>query len=177
MTRTIRGSPVERYCGVPLSALIRWGQGHCAALQAVSCGFFFVSALPGERCSSVLRLASIDESESESEYMVSGKLKSPPLVPTEVALHQWRECCRSLRLLSELKGYRSTVLVLKHALDGRVCHGRSEAMPAEHGQIENGCGEVHGSEDRRWPCRIGETSCRRLGESKAPQMEMRWTRG
>ena len=35
--------------------------------EAVSCGFFLVSALPGERCSSVLRLASIDESESESE--------------------------------------------------------------------------------------------------------------
>ena len=29
-------------------------------------GFFLVSALPGERCSSVLRLASMDESESES---------------------------------------------------------------------------------------------------------------
>ena len=29
-------------------------------------GFFLVLALPGERCSSVLRLASIDESESES---------------------------------------------------------------------------------------------------------------
>ena len=36
--------------------------------ETVSCGFFFfVSALPGERCSSVLRLAAIDESESESE--------------------------------------------------------------------------------------------------------------
>ena len=35
--------------------------------EAVSCGFFFlVSALPGERCSSVLRIASIDESEFES---------------------------------------------------------------------------------------------------------------
>ena len=30
-------------------------------------GFFFVLALAGERCSSVLGLASIDESESESE--------------------------------------------------------------------------------------------------------------
>ena len=33
----------------------------------MSCGFFLVSPLPGERCSSVLRLASIDESESESQ--------------------------------------------------------------------------------------------------------------
>ena len=33
--------------------------------------FFLVLALPGERCSTVLRLASIDESESESEPSTS----------------------------------------------------------------------------------------------------------
>ena len=35
--------------------------------EAVSCGFFLSVSSPGERCSSVLRLASIDESESASE--------------------------------------------------------------------------------------------------------------
>ena len=51
---------------------MRWGQGHCAALprglwdRGRELWGFSVLALPGERCSSVLRLASIDESESES---------------------------------------------------------------------------------------------------------------
>ena len=65
---------VVRTLRCPLSALMRWGQGRCAALPRGLCdrgretrGFFFVLALPGERCSSVLRLASMDESESESE--------------------------------------------------------------------------------------------------------------
>ena len=41
--------------------------GLASVTEAVRRGFFLVLALPGERCSSVLRLASMDESESESE--------------------------------------------------------------------------------------------------------------
>ena len=65
---------VVRTLRCPLSALMRWGQGRCAALprglydrDRETRGFFLVLALPVERCSSVLRLASMDESESESE--------------------------------------------------------------------------------------------------------------
>ena len=47
--------------------------------EAMSCGLLLVSALPGERCSSRLRLASIDVSESESESSSSVVLLGPCL--------------------------------------------------------------------------------------------------
>ena len=49
------------------------------------------------------------------------KLKSPLLTPPDVTLQQWPEDCRARRsLVSELKEQRSTILGLKHALDGGV---------------------------------------------------------